>query len=133
MALSLDLRKRIIKAYEKKQGSVRQLAKRFAVGSASVWRLLSRYQREGEIHPKTPPGRNKKLTEKHASLLKKWLSKQNDLTLEELRQRLLEQEKLEVSIVTIHHACQRLKMSYKKNTISRRATTGRGATGTSRF
>ena len=118
MALSLDLRKRIVKAYEQGQGSIRQLAKRFAVGEASVWRLTSRYHKEGEIKPKSPPGRNKTLLEKHQVLLKKWLSEKNDLTLAELRQRLIKTEKVSVSLVTIHKACQRLKMSYKKNAVS---------------
>jgi transposase len=118
MALSLDLRQRIIKAYEEKQGSVRQLAKRFAVGEASVWRLVSRYQRKGEIEPKKPPGRNKTVLEKHELLLKKWLMKENDLTLEELRQRLSEEANVHVSVVTIHRACHRLEIRYKKNGFS---------------
>lgn len=84
------------------------------MGEATVWRLVSRYQKAGEIKPKTPPGRNKTLLEKHELLLKKWLAEKNDLTLEELRQRLFQSEKIAVSIVTIYHACQRLKMPYKK-------------------
>jgi transposase len=47
MSLSIDLRKRIVKAYEKGEGSIRKLAKSFQVGEASVWRLVSRYQRKG--------------------------------------------------------------------------------------
>ena len=88
------------------------------MGEASVWRLTSRYQKEGKIKPKTPPGRNRTLLEKHEILLRKWLTEKNDLTLEELRQRLRKTEKLSVSVVTIHKACQRLKMSYKKNAVS---------------
>jgi transposase len=44
MALSIDLRKRIIEANENEEGSIRELAKRFKVGFASIWRLLKRYR-----------------------------------------------------------------------------------------
>jgi len=54
MALSLDLRERIIEAYENGEGSIRELAHRFKVGFATVWRLLKRYRTAGEIAPQSP-------------------------------------------------------------------------------
>ena len=40
-AYSNDLRRKIIEAYQKKEGSLRKLAKRFAVSFSFVWRLES--------------------------------------------------------------------------------------------
>jgi transposase len=123
MSLSIDLRTRIIKAYEIGQGSIRQLAKQFQVGEATVWRLVSRYRKEGEIRPKVSPGRKRKLNEKNLSFLRKLIHKKNDMTLEELREALSKQSSLKVGIMTIHRACERLNLRYKKNAVSSRTTT----------
>src|SRR6185503_5402084 len=113
MALSLDLRQRIIKAYENREGSIRQLAKRFAIGSASVWRLLKRYQNKGEYSPISPPGRMPIIDEKGLKLIDKLLQKDNDATLQELCKRFAEKTGMNVQIVTMHRACKRLKLNYK--------------------
>lgn len=119
MALSLDLRERIIKAYENEEGSIRQLAKRFAIGSASVWRLLKRYQNKGELTPTSPPGRTPMIDEKGLKLIYGLLQKDNDATLQELCNKFAEKTGMCVQIVTMHRACKRLKLNYKKNFISR--------------
>jgi transposase len=54
--LSVDLRQRIIAAYEAEEGSQRQLAERFKV-SLSFIRDLRRHQREtGRVEPKPHGG-----------------------------------------------------------------------------
>ena len=45
--LSMDLRNRIIAAYEAGEGSLRGFAKRFDVGPATTNRLWSRYKIKG--------------------------------------------------------------------------------------
>lgn len=50
-AYSIDLRQRIINAYEAKEGSQRQLAKRFQVSLSFVKRLIRRYQDTGQVKP----------------------------------------------------------------------------------
>ena len=118
MALSLDLRQRIVKAYKNGEGSIRQLAKRFATGPASVFRLLKQYQQKGELHPKSPPGRTPLIDEKGLNLIHKFLQKDNDATLQELCDSFAQKTGMRVQIVTMHRACQRLKLRYKKNFIS---------------
>jgi transposase len=54
--LAVDLRQRIVAAYEVKEGSQRQLAERFKV-SLSFIRALRQYHREtGAVQPKLPGG-----------------------------------------------------------------------------
>jgi transposase len=118
MALSLDLRERLIRAYEKGEGSIRELAKRFSVGAASVFRLLKRHHEGKDIHPVSPPGRHPLIDERGLKLISELLAENNDATLEELCKRYEKQTKLRVAIVTMHRACKRLKLSYKKNSIS---------------
>jgi transposase len=50
-AHSLDLRQRIITAYEKEEGSIRELAKRFSVSKNSVHNLIKLYRATGSIEP----------------------------------------------------------------------------------
>lgn len=51
-ARSLDLRKRLLEAHQRGEGSPRQLAQRFSVGHATVERLPARFRDEGTIEPK---------------------------------------------------------------------------------
>ena len=51
-AYSNDFRKKIVEAYQKKEGSLRQLAKRFSVSSSFVWRLVKRFRKSGSVAPR---------------------------------------------------------------------------------
>ena len=53
---SNDLRKKIIEAYQKKEGSLRKLAKRFSVSFSFVWRLVKRFRKSGSVVPKPHGG-----------------------------------------------------------------------------
>ena len=55
-AYSIDLRQKIINAYEAKEGLHRQLAQRFKVSLSFVKRLIRRYQETGEIKTKPHGG-----------------------------------------------------------------------------
>jgi transposase len=118
MALSLDLRQRIVKAYENGEGSIRQLAKRFSTGPASIFRILKRYQQKGELHPKSSPGSPPFIDENGLNLIYKFLQKDNDATLQELCISFAQKTGMRIQIVTMHRAYQRLKLRYKKNFIS---------------
>lgn len=115
MALSIDLRERIIEAYENGEGSIRELAKRFKVGFATIWRLLKRYRIEGEIAPQSPSGRRSKIDKAGLKLMGRLITKNQDITLNELCQALATQRDIHVSLMAVHRACRRLELHYKKN------------------
>lgn len=115
MALSLDLRQRIVEAYENDEGSIRELANRFKVGFATVWRLLKRYRIKGEITPQSPTGRRSKIDKTGLKLIEKLVTKDQDITLNELCETLAKQEAIHVSLMAVHRACRRLSLHYKKN------------------
>lgn len=56
MALSKDLRTRIVAARNAKEGSVRTLAKRFSVGVASTSRLFRLLRETGDVAPRPHGG-----------------------------------------------------------------------------
>lgn len=48
-AYSNDLRQKIVEAYLKGEGSIRQVAKRFSVSKSFVEKLLKRYRQTGQL------------------------------------------------------------------------------------
>ena len=50
-AYSIDLRKKILTAWQNKEGSQRELAKRFKVSLSFIRNFLRRYREIGEIVP----------------------------------------------------------------------------------
>lgn len=113
--LSVDLRQRIVAAYEAKEGSQRQLAKRFKV-SLSFIRDLRRHQREtGSVKPKPHAGGAvAKLGKEQLPIVEALVTAQPDALLEELCERFAQQTGVAVSISTMHQAVCKLKLSFKK-------------------
>lgn len=50
-AYSIDFRQKIVATYQNKQGSIRQVAKRFKVAPSFVQKLLKRYQETETLSP----------------------------------------------------------------------------------
>ena len=114
--LSVDLRQRIIAAYEAKEGSQRQLAERFKV-SLSFIRDLRRHQREtGTLLPKAHRGgATAKLGQQQLPIVEALVTAQPDALLEELCERFGAQTGVSVSVATMQRAVCKLKLSVKKN------------------
>lgn len=55
-ALSMDLRARIIRAYDRASTTFREIAEQFSVGEATVNRLVSRFRTTGSFEPKPHAG-----------------------------------------------------------------------------
>lgn len=115
-SLSVDLRQRVISAYQAKEGSQRQLAARFKV-SLSFVRDLSRHYREtGTVEPKPHGGGAvAKLTEAQLPLVQALIEAQPDALLMELCERFAQKTGVSVSVSTMQRAGYRLGWSVKKN------------------
>lgn len=118
-ALSTDLRERAVAAYEAGEGSQRAVAARFQIsqGSLSLW--LKQKRETGSLEPKSPPGRERKLTAEQELLVTQLLERRNDLTLEELADELRERGVV-VGRHTVGRTLRRLGWSRKKNGIRSR-------------
>ena len=55
-AYSIDIREKIVKAYEQCHTSIRKVAARFDVSQTFVQKLLKQQQQTGQIHPKKQGG-----------------------------------------------------------------------------
>jgi transposase len=88
---SQDLRRRVIHAYYNREGSQRQLAKRFQVSLTFVRNLLRHYRQTGTIEPKKHGGGIKTKIDNHGfSVIEQMIQQKPDLIFSELCQFLKE-------------------------------------------
>jgi transposase len=110
-AYSQDLRQRVLDAVQRKEGSIRQIARRFVVSLSFVVRLLQTYRRTGSIRPKPHGGGHPAvLTPEDLERLRELIRQQPDATLEECRRRL----GASCSTMTISRALRQLGLPRKK-------------------
>jgi transposase len=120
-AYSLDLRKKILSAWQNQEGSQTELAQRFKVSLAFIRNFLRRYRETGDIAPKPQGGdRRSKIQGKDEELLQKLVAEQNDIYLRELQGSILDRTGIEVSESSLCRQLKRLKLERKKNFNSQR-------------
>jgi transposase len=110
-AYSLDLRTRVLRAYDRCEGTQVGLAERFEVSERWIQKLL-RQRRQGDSVGPLPrnSGRKPKVTGARITLLKEALARRPDASLEELR----EACGVQGSSMCIFRALQRLGITRKK-------------------
>ena len=89
MALSVDLRERVLSAHERREGSQRVLAERFVVslGTVNAWLRLAR---SGRRVPHRGGGGHAMLGGTDPTILRDLVAEQNDATLAQYAERLAE-------------------------------------------
>lgn len=86
---SLDLRRKVVEAYERGVGSQRQVAELFGISLSFVEKLFMQLRGTGQMAPKPHAGgKPSRLDAKARQHLRNWLREQTDLTLAELAERL---------------------------------------------
>ena len=119
--LSLDLRERILSAYDKGDGTRDQIARRFCVSEGMVKKLIQQRRHLGDIRPQHHrSGRKPKILATHRQAIRKNLKAKPDLTLEELR----EVVGLECSIQALHYVLASMGLTYKKRRSELASRTG---------
>jgi transposase len=113
---SLDLREKILRAYDAHRGSQRALAALFGVSRAFVERLVQRRRSTGQIAPRPHAGGRKPRCD-HAALglVRQVLQEHTDATLAELCERLGQRRGLWVSVSTMSRLLARLGLPRKKS------------------
>ena len=134
-AYSLDLRQRVVHAYEHGQDSVATVAERFSVSVGFVKKMLSLSRATGDLAPRGHGGgRRASLTPRQRQLLGRKVRAQNDISLAELQTILEEQEGVSVHVSTICRALAQLDLPHKKRALPQRnaiTTNERGSGGAS--
>lgn len=120
--LSMDLRERIVAAYEAEKGTKEEVAKRFRVSVGMVKKLLQQKAKTGDLRPRHRfSGRKARLMPEHGSKLKELIGQEPDLTLAEMKARL----NLSCTVAAVHWVVGRLGLTYKKRRSMRPNKTGR--------
>ena len=124
--ISLDLRERMVAAYDAKEGTREEVAKRFKVSLGMVKKLLAQRSRTGDLRSRYRYcGRKAKLEPAHGAQMRQLVAKEPDLTLEEIKERL----GLGCTIGAIHWVLARQGLTYKKRHSVRTNKTGRTSRG----
>ena len=114
-AYSLDLRQKVIDAYNHQEGSQRQLAKRFKVSLSFVQDLLKRYREDGTIEARPHGGgQPAKLTVEQVAIVATLVEEDNDVLLVELCERLEHRTQVSVSRATMGRLTQKLMLTRRK-------------------
>src|SRR5262249_1156940 len=109
--LSLDLRERILAAYDNEEGTRAEVAHRFRVSLGMVKKLLQQRRHTGDIQARHRfAGRKPMIVAIHQNQMRTVLGKKNDLTLRELRQA----TGLKCSLQAIHVVLGKMGLTYKK-------------------
>ena len=109
-----DLRQRVLETVQRREGSLRQIARRFLVSLSFVVRLLQTLRRTGSIAPKPHGGGHPAaLGPEDLEQLRQLIREQPDATLEELQQRL----GVPCSTMAICRALAKLKLPLKKKVL----------------
>ena len=113
-AYSIDLRKRVLAAYDSDKYTLRQIAEQFQVTTRWIQKLRQQREQEGSIAPRPQnQGRKPAFRGKHLQELYDFVKQHSDATLEEIRQYFA--GRVNCSIVAVHNALKRLGWRYKKN------------------
>jgi transposase len=114
-AYSLDLRQRVVAAYEKGKGSLAEVAEQFKVGQTFVKKMLPQHRETDSVAPLAPGGdRQPSLSDTEHRLLRQQVKEQPDISLAELQEHLAVKAGLTVSVPTIHRSLRSSRLSHKK-------------------
>lgn len=126
-----DLRRKLLNAHRRGEGSLSQLAKRFDVSCGWARKISAALRSTGKMErpPGGPRGPSSKVTDAVRQDLRNWIGKQADLTLAELQVRLYEQRDLEISVSRLWQVLGQMGLRLKKSHSTRPSKTRLEANG----
>lgn len=123
-AYSDDLRCKLLEAYDRGDGSLRELAKRFGVSAPYAWKISSQRRRSGQmerVHQRHGP--RSRINPAVQASLRFLLRQQPDLTLAELQRGLEEIAGVAVSVQHLWRVLQKMGLRLKKSRSTRKSKT----------
>ena len=115
-AYSDDLRRKLLEAHDRGEGSLQELAKRFGVSVPWAWKISRQRRRTGQMERvEQRHGPQSRITAEVQATLQGLLRQQPDATLVELQQRLWERERIQVSLQHLWRVLQGMGLRRKKS------------------
>jgi transposase len=126
---SKDFRLKVVRAYERGQGSQRDLARLFGVSLSFIHDLLQRYRQTGGVDPKPHGGGNPGKIRPFLSVIERHHGQQPDASLAERCAQLAATAPVHVGRTTMYRALKQLGLTRKKRRSTPRSRTlKKGAT-----
>lgn len=113
-ALSVDLRERVVAAYEAGEGTMKALGMRFSVGQATVKRWVRRKRQRGALEPGPYRLKEPKIREEHLAVVQAIVDEAPDETREALTRTFNARVGMSVSTSAMQRAFERLGITRKK-------------------
>jgi len=111
-----DLRRKVLQAYDRGEGTLDELAVRFSVSVPWAWKISAQRKRSGQMERvEQRRGSRPKVTPEVERRLRGWVEAQPDLTLAELQQKLDEADHLHVSIGRLWQVLRQMGLRLKKS------------------
>lgn len=115
LAYSVDLRKRVVAAYERGATTIVEIGEQFAVGQTFVKKMLRQYRGTGDLAPLPQrAGAKKRLTAKQRSWLQRQVEYVPEATITELQERLRAEKQALISRATVCRELQAIALPRKK-------------------
>ena len=115
-AISTDLRRRLVEAYGRGDGTYSELARLFGVGEATVSRVLRRHRERGTVEPDGHGGgMPARIADEELPALREMVMEAPDRTVEELRREWRRRHKTSLSRSSMLRALRRASLTWKKN------------------
>lgn len=111
-----DLRRKLLQAHDRGEGSLEQLAQRFSVSAPWAWKISAQRKRSGQMERvEQRRGTVRKVTAAVEQQLREWVQAQPDLTLAELQHKLEKIQHLRVSIGRLWQVLRQMGLRLKKS------------------
>jgi transposase len=123
--LSKELREKIVSAYERGLGTIKEVAEIFEITPRTVAKYLQISRETGDLTPKPLPGRPPILTNGNLDIIKKIIILNKDGTLQDFRDSFKVKTGIYVAISTMQNACDKLNMNRKKKVFTRKNGNGK--------
>lgn len=125
---SKDFRLKVVHAYERGEGSQRDLARLFGVSLSFIQDLLQRYRQTGSVEPQPHGGGNPGKIRPYLSAVEQLHQQHPDASLAERCEQLAATTPVHVGRTTMHRALKQLGLTRKKRrSMPRSRTLKRGA------
>ena len=118
--LSKELREKVVSAYKRGLGTIKEVAEIFSINERTVAKYLQIYRETGDLTPKPLPGRPPILTDENLNVIKKIIILNKDGTLQDFRDAFENKTGIYVAISTMQNACDKLDMNRKKKVFTPR-------------
>ena len=117
IAYSDDLRRKLLEARQRGEGSLPKLAARFGVSIAWAGKISAQLTRTGKMERQAGAKRGpaSKITPELEQKLKNWIGEQPDLTLAEMTQRLSQDCQVRISVSRLWTVLKQIGMRLKKS------------------